>query len=213
MKLLGMYNNLLNSFGRQRWWPAKTRFEIIVGAILTQQTMWRSVEKAIARLMDKDLLDPISLSRAKYEEVEDLIRPTRFYRQKARRIIRFSRWLLEKYDASLDRFFDRPTSEIREELLTLEGIGPETADSILLFAGNRLIFPIDAYTKQISRRLGIQVKGYEGLQIFFQEKLPKDLETYKELRALIVTLGKNNCGSTPKCEDCPLQDGCNYSKT
>ena len=131
MNLIQVYQKLLKHFGKQHWWPAETRFEVIVGAILTQQTNWRSVESAIENLKSGELLNPHSLAAASLNQIEALIGHLNFFRQKARRISNFSRYLVEKY-GSLDKFFSKPTEEIREELLSLKGIGPETADSILL---------------------------------------------------------------------------------
>jgi len=136
---------------------------------------------------------------------------TGFYRQKARRIISFSQYLVAKYDGSLDKFFNRPTEQIRGELLLLEGVGPETADSILLYAADRLTFPIDAYTIRLCERLGIKEPKYELLRELFESNLPKDLETYKEFHALIDKLGKTYCKTKPQCSGCPLVNKCIYS--
>ena len=155
MGLTKIYEKLLKHFGKQYWWPAETRFEVIIGAILTQQTTWKNVESAIENLKDKELLDAHSLAPAPLDHVEALIRHTGFYKQKAGRIIYFSQYLVTNYNGSLDKFFDRPTEQIRRELLSLEGIGSETADSILLYAADRLTFPIDAYTLRLCERLGI----------------------------------------------------------
>jgi len=208
--LAQIYRKLLKHLGKQYWWPAETRFEVIIGAILTQQTTWKNVEIAIENLKDKGLLDPISLATAPLDHVEALIRHTGFYRQKARRIINFSKYLVTKYDGSLDKFFSGPQKQIRRELLSLKGIGQETADSILLYAADRLTFPIDAYTKRLCERLGIKELKYETLRKFFESNLPRDLETYKEFHALIDKLGKTYCKTKPQCSNCPLVDDCIY---
>jgi len=201
---------LLKHFGKQYWWPAETRFEVIIGAILTQQTTWKNVESAIENLKNGELLEPHSLATALLNNVETLIRHTGFYRQKARRIINFSQYLVTKYKGSLDRFFNGPQEQIRRELLSLEGIGPETADSILLYAGNRLTFPIDAYTTRLCERLGIKELDYETLREFFESNLPRDSQIYKEFHALIDKLGKTYCKTKPQCSSCPLANDCAY---
>ena len=208
MDLTKIYQKLLKHYGKQYWWPAETRFEVIIGAILTQQTTWKSVELAIKNLKDKGLLNPLSLAASAPNYIEKLLRHTGFYRQKTKRIINFSNFLVTKYDGSLDRFFNGPKEQLRRELLSLEGIGPETADSILLYAADRLTFPIDAYTIRLCERLGIRELKYEALSEFFDSNLPRDLEIYKEFHALIVELGKTYCKTKPQCSGCPLVDEC-----
>jgi len=210
MDLTKVYQRLLRRFGKQYWWPAETRFEVIIGAILTQQTTWKNVELAIENLEDKRLLEPHSLAAAPLDHVEELIRHIGFYRQKARRIINFSQHLVTKYDGSLDKFFNGSKGQIRRELLSLEGIGPETADSILLYAADRLTFPIDAYTIRLCDRLGIKEQKYEKLREFFEGSLPRDLEIYKEFHGLIDKLGKTYCKTKPQCSACPLGNECVY---
>lgn len=211
MDLTKINQKLLKHFGKQYWWPAETRFEVITGAILTQQTTWKNVETAIENLKEKGLLDPHSLAAVPMNHVEILIRHTGFYRQKARRIINFSQYLVANYDGSLGKFFNRSKEQIRTELLSLEGIGPETADSILLYAADRLTFPIDAYTIRLCERLGIKEPKYEALRELFESNLPKDLEIYKEFHALIDKLGKTYCKTNPQCSACPLVNECIYS--
>lgn len=180
MRLNQIYQKLLEHFGKQHWWPAETRFEVIIGAILIQQTNWRAVERAIENLKSEGLLNPTSLATASLERVQRLIRNLNFYRQKARRIVNFSRHLVERHDGSLDKLFGKSIEEVRKELLSLDGIGKETADSILLYAADRLIFPIDAYTTRLCKHLGVKDLKYEDLRRFFENSLPKDLEVYKE---------------------------------
>lgn len=205
-----VYNRLMGHFGRQRWWPAKTPFEVVVGAVLTQRTTWQNAELAIKRLKVAGLLHSKRLAKASLNEVETLVRPAGFFRQKARRIIRVAQYLVENHDGSLNSLVDQPTKDVRKELLALDGIGRETADSILLYAADRLVFPIDAYTRRILKRMGIvKDTNYDGVQAFLQGNLPKDLGIYKELRALIVRLGKENCKAVmPKCGSCPVGDLC-----
>ena len=210
MKPLQIYNKLLKHFGKQYWWPAETRFEVIIGAFLTQQTNWKNVELAIKNLKDKKLLDPKSLSTTPPRRVEKIIRQSGFYRQKTRRIIKFSQYLIANHDGSLEKLFRRPKEKIRKELLSLEGIGPETADSILLYAADRLSFPIDAYTIRLYGRLGIKELQQRNLKEFFESSLPKDLETYKELHALIDMQGKTYCKTKPLCHTCPIKSECDF---
>jgi len=206
-----IYKKLLKHFGKQYWWPAETKFEVIIGAFLTQQTNWKNVEIAIKNLKNKEVLDPNSLSTEPLSHVETLIRQSGFYRQKARRIIKFSQYLIANYNGSLNKFFSRPKEQIRKELLSLEGIGPETADSILLYAADKSSFPIDAYTVRLCERLGIEDVQYKKLKKFFESSLPRDLETYKEFHALIDMLGKTFCKTEPLCPTCPLTSECNFS--
>jgi len=210
MDFLLVYHKLLKHFGKQHWWPAETRFEVIIGAILTQQTTWKNVERAIDNLKAEGLLDPGALAATSLSQVEELIRHTGFYRQKAKRIVNFSQHLVSKYGGSLDKFFNRSTEEIKEELLSLRGVGSETADSILLYAADRLTFPIDAYTIRLCERLGVKETEYEELKALFEGTLPNDLEVYKEFHALIDKLGKTYCKAKPLCSECPVTDDCSF---
>lgn len=212
MKPLFIFKKLLSYFGNQYWWPAETRFEVIIGAFLTQQTNWKNAQQAIKNLKDKGLLDPQFLSTAQLSYVEVLIRRSGFYKQKARRIISFSQYLSVKYDGSLTKLFSGSKDQIRRELLSLKGIGPETADVILLYAADKLSFPIDAYTIRLCERFGIKKVQYNELKEFFESNLPSDLEIYKEFHALIDMLGKTFCKTKPFCSICPLRSECNYSR-
>jgi len=150
-----------------------------------------------------------AISQANLGELERCVRPTGFYRQKARRLRKFARYLEDKYGGDLELIYSKPLKEVREELLSLEGVGPETADSILLYAGGKLIFPIDAYTKRVYERLGAARGSYAELQEFFHSNLPRDMEVYKEMHALIVELAKNYCRkNNPLCKECPLRNKC-----
>jgi endonuclease-3 related protein len=210
MNLTLIYLKLLKSFGKQNWWPADSKFEILLGAILTQQTTWRNVEAVIRKLKMKGLLTPHSLASTPVEEVERLIRQTGFFRQKAQRLLNISKYLLTTYQGSMEALFDQPTTSLRTELLSLKGVGLETADSIMLYAGDKLTFPIDAYTLRICRRLGVKERKYERIKKTFEEQLPRDLEIYKELHALLDKLGKTYCRSKPQCIPCPLASICDY---
>lgn len=208
-RLLDIYRRLLAFYGPQGWWPAETPFEMCIGAILTQATAWRNVELAIARLKDNDLLSPGSLIAAGEEVLADLIRPSGYYRQKAARLISLDRYILSR-GSSMDWLKQEDPKELRQELLAVNGIGPETADSILLYAGNHPVFVVDAYTRRILHRLGlIQASlDYHRIQQLFMDQLPKDPALYQQYHALIVALGKEACNPKPRCGLCPLRDLC-----
>lgn len=209
MNQLQTYHKLIKNLGRQNWWPADSPFEVIIGAVLTQQSTWKNVEKAIANLKKERLLTPRAIAETSLTRLERCIRPTGFYRQKARRLRKLAVYIESNYSGNLELLFSKPLAELRNELLSLDGVGPETADSILLYAAGKLIFPIDAYTKRVYERLGLAEGDYPELQEFFHSNLPKDLEVYKEMHALIVELAKNYCSkSKPLCLECPLGRQC-----
>ena len=206
-----MYEKLYRIYGPQGWWPAETRFEIMVGAILTQQTAWRNVEIAIARLKSENLLTIRALAQAPIERIEKLAEPCGFYRQKSRRLKEMSLHLMERWNGDLDLFFNRETSAIREELLSLNGVGPETADSILLYAGEKPVFVIDGYTLRLMERYwGMRRTSYRRAQELFQSSLPQDVKLYQEYHGLIVQHGKSHCRRRPRCEGCPLGSDCTH---
>ncbi len=204
--MLKLYNKLLKEFGPQHWWPVTnknskildSRFEICVGAILTQNTNWQNVEKAIDNLIKNRMLTKEAIKNANISKLSALIRSSGYYKQKAKKLKIFA------------NFSGNVT---RENLLSLWGIGPETADSMLLYAYNKPYFVVDAYTKRIFERLGM-LKGnedYEEVRALFEKKLPKDVEIYKEFHALIVNLAKNFCKKEPLCDRCPLTEECKHS--
>ena len=195
--MIEVYEKLLNKLGHKHWWPADTPFEVVVGAILTQQTRWENVERAISNLKEKGLLDLQALSMMEAEELEDLVRCTGFYRQKAKRLKEVSTYFYEN-----PGILERPKEELREELLALNGIGDETADSIVLYAAEKPGFVIDAYTRKICRCMGIE-GNYGELQSLFEDSLPQDVPLYKEFHALIVEYGKQFCGKK-RCAECIL---------
>lgn len=211
-KIHSVYQILLDNYGKQNWWPAETKFEVVLGAILTQNTAWTNVERAIKKLKETALLDPEMLNKTKSEIIENLIKPSGFFRQKTKKIKNFLRFFIN-YDFSFEKLSKE--KNLREKLLKINGIGPETADSILLYALELPYFVIDSYTKRLSFRLGIinnnQIK-YEDLQSIFESTLPKDVEIYKEYHALIVEHSKKHCKKTPVCLDCPISSLCNYNK-
>ncbi|MFQ6135964.1 MAG: endonuclease III domain-containing protein [Candidatus Hydrothermarchaeales archaeon] len=211
-ELLDIYDALSKHFGKQNWWPAETPFEVIVGAILTQNTAWQNVVVAIDNLKAMDLLSPDDILNVKGEALEECFRPTGYFRIKAKRLKNFITFLFDEFDGDLDNLFSLSKEELRAKLLGVNGIGPETADSIILYAGEKTTFVIDAYTKRIFGRLSmVGDVGYEELKQFFEDNLPKDVELYKEFHALIVVLGKNYCKAKPLCEECPLGYICNFA--
>jgi len=207
-RLMEIYRRLYGRFGPQGWWPADGPFEVIVGAILTQNTAWRNVERAIENLKGEGLLDPWALLKVDEEELAALIRPAGYYNVKSKRLKAFIRYFCEKYQGDLGKMFGRPLPQLREELLKVGGIGPETADSILLYAGGRPVFVVDAYTRRVLGRHRIIGEGatYQEVQELFMENLPQDVELFKEYHALFVRLGKTYCRPKPLCEGCPLED-------
>jgi len=206
-QLLEIYKLLFDRFGPQHWWPGETQFEIIIGAILTQNTSWKNVEKAIANLKAVDHMTPVALHRLTLEQLAELIRPAGYFNIKACRLRNFLDWLFENYEGQLENLEKIDTVRLREELLAVKGIGPETADSILLYAFNRPIFVIDAYTARVMCRHYLAELGidYSQLQDLFQSNLPQDVELFNEYHALLVHVGKDFCKPTAKCSGCPLE--------
>jgi endonuclease-3 related protein len=198
---------LFDTFGSQKWWPGRTRFEVIVGAILVQNTSWTNVESAIRTLKEKRLLTAAGIARTPVDQLAVLIRPSGYFRQKARKLHEFVHFLNKKHDGSLDRMFATPTAELREQLLGVHGIGPETADSILLYAGKHPVFVVDAYTRRILERheLAPSKSSYEVIQGLIEKSLPADVALFNEFHALIVHVGKHFCRpKAPNCSACPL---------
>jgi endonuclease III related protein len=171
----GYYQTLFSAWGRQHWWPARARFEVIVGAYLTQNTAWTNVEKALENLRHARLLTVTGIRRTPLSRLENLIRPSGYFRQKAQRLKTFVCFLDKRYGGSLQRMFARPTAELRDELLMLNGVGPETADSILLYAGNHPVFVVDAYTRRIFERHGMvsDTAGYDEIRLLFEHALSR----------------------------------------
>jgi endonuclease-3 related protein len=207
--LTDVYRRLFDAFGPQHWWPGETPFEVIVGAVLTQNTSWQNVERAIHNLREADLLESKALYDVPVEELEELIRPAGYFRVKAGRLRSLLAFLVEEYDGSLDAMFQTGLPDLRERLLAVHGIGPETADSILLYAGQLPTFVVDAYTHRVFARHGwINFEtDYHGIQDYIQGELPQEVPLYNEFHALIVRLGKDFCRKTnPKCTECPLRE-------
>ena len=201
-----IYDRLFDRYGPQHWWPGETPFEVIIGAILTQSTAWTNVEKAIANLKSEGLLDAVSLDEIATDKLALLIRPSGYYNAKATKLKAFVERLRDEHGGGLDKLFALDTGDLRKELLSIHGIGPETADSILLYAARRPVFVIDAYTKRIIERLGLAPSSdsYEAFQRLFTDNLPPDEGMFNEYHALFVRHGKEVCRKTPKCDICCL---------
>lgn len=201
------YNALFTAFGPQHWWPGKTPFEIIVGAILVQNTSWTNVERAIANLRRARLLTPAAVEQASPATIENLIRSSGYFRQKARKLKSFCSFLRYQYSGSLKKMFAQPTAVLRQQLLSVFGIGPETADSILLYAGGHPVFVVDAYTRRMLTRHGWtgERATYEDLRWIFERQFPGETARFNEFHALIVQTGKRYCRTRePLCGECPL---------
>ncbi len=213
-RLSEIYNILYKIYGPRNWWPADSPFEVIVGAILTQNTSWENVEKAIANLKKKRKLSPRQLYRIKISELSSLIKSCGYHNIKAKRLKSFIDYLFKNYKGSLSNFFSNSTGNIRKQLLAINGIGPETADSILLYAAGKAVFVVDAYTKRILERQGL-IKpnaSYEQIQRLFENNLPKRSKLFNEYHALIVEHAKWVCKKKPICSECALRKWCSLIK-
>ena len=206
-KLLEIYRRLYHAFGPQRWWPGETPFEIAVGAILTQNTNWGNVEKAIENLKRDEVLNVESINNMKTERLASLIKPAGYFNVKAKRLKAFISFLRNEYHGSLKRMKKEEMQTLRVRLLQVHGVGPETADSILLYALEKPVFVIDAYTKRIlSRHILMEYdKSYEEFQKIFHSFLKRDVKLFNEYHALFVRLGKTYCRKKPICKGCPLE--------
>ncbi|MDA8159889.1 MAG: endonuclease III domain-containing protein [Desulfobacteraceae bacterium] len=203
-----IYDRLLARFGPQHWWPGETPFEVMVGAVLTQNTAWSNVEKAIANLKGQGLLDPARLFALPPPLLAEQIRPCGYFNLKAARLHNLLSLIAGRFDGDLDRFFATPLASLRQQLLEVKGIGPETADSILLYAAGKPIFVVDAYTHRLLSRHGLiaeEEADYHQIQALFMDALPADPALFNEYHALIVRVGKEYCKKTgPRCGECPL---------
>lgn len=206
--LLNIYHKLYNAFGPQHWWPAKTPFEVIVGAILTQNTNWQNVEKAIANLKKEKCLSPSGFKKIPLKKLARLIRPSGYFNIKAQRLKEFIKFLYSEYNGSLADMTKENLSRLRKKLLEVKGIGPETCDSILLYALNKPIFVVDAYTKRVITRHNIlnNHSTYHQIQDLFINTLPRNTRLFNEYHALFVKIGKRYCKKTPDCSGCPLEE-------
>jgi endonuclease III related protein len=205
--LRAYYDALFAAHGPQHWWPGRTSFEVIVGAILTQNTSWTSVEIAIRNLRREKLLTPQAIEAVSFTRLARLIRSSGYFRQKAKKLKCFVRFLRSEYGGSLRKMFHTPTAALREKLLGVHGIGAETADSILLYAGKHPVFVVDAYTRRLLERhqLATAAESYEEIRELFERSLPSEAPLYNEYHALIVRTGKEYCRTrNPRCSECPL---------
>jgi endonuclease III related protein len=201
------YNSLFTALGPQHWWPGDTPFEVIVGAILTQNTSWKNVKIAISNLQSAGLLSPAAIEKAPMRRLQRLLRPSGYFRQKARKLKAFCNFLREEYGGSLKRMFAAPTIALRPKLLGVFGIGPETADAILLYAGRHEVFVVDGYTRRMLSRHGWigETAKYDDVRWMFERQFPGEVQRFNEFHALIVKAGKQWCRARdPKCDECPL---------
>jgi len=206
-QLTDIYQRLYENFGPQHWWPADSPLEVMIGAILTQNTNWKNVEKAIGNLKQASLLDAERLNQTEPEQLAELIRPAGYFNIKAKRLKAFIRWLCVNYDGDLQYLREQSADQIREQLLSVRGIGPETADSILLYALEKPVFVVDTYTARILGRhhLITPPVEYTEIQALFEGALPRKLKLYNEFHALLVCCGKEFCKPKARCCNCPLQ--------
>jgi endonuclease-3 related protein len=202
------YQRLFDAFGPQHWWPGETPLEVMIGAVLTQNTAWTNVERAIDNLRDASLLDAHRLHALPAEELAELIRPAGYFRLKARRLWNLLDLIVTGYDGSLEALFSLSQQDLTERLLSVNGVGPETADSIVLYAAQMPAFVVDAYTARVLKRHGwIEPEaGYHDIQALFVENLEEDVQMFNEYHALLVNVGKTFCRKSPRCESCPLCD-------
>lgn len=209
-----IYQRLYKRFGTQNWWPAETAFEVMVGAVLTQSTSWKNVEKAIANLKQAKALDPFAINAMEPGELAQLVHPSGFYKVKTARLRALCKWFEGEWGGRVENFKrEKNTLEIRRQLLQIYGVGEETADSILLYAMGRPVFVIDAYTKRVMSRLGVETSGnsYQSCQKLFMDNLPLDVVLFNEFHALFVRLGAVVCKKTPLCGSCCLREVCAFA--
>ncbi len=205
-KINRIYELLLAAYGPQHWWPGETPFEMMVGAVLTQNTNWKNVEKAIANLRSRGLLSPEALHRLRPAELAELIRPAGYYNIKAKRLGNLVRFLVEEFAGDLGAMRRLSAGELRERLLSVNGVGRETADSIALYALEKPTFVVDAYTARVMHRHGLidETADYDEIKETFESNLPLDAKMFNEYHGLIVRVGKLHCRKRPVCEGCPL---------
>ena len=203
-----VFHRLLDRLGHQGWWPGESPWEVMIGAVLVQNTAWKNVERALENLRTAQLLDPHQLAATDSAELAELIRPAGYYRRKAARLLNLMRFVVDQYDGSLAALQRADLLSLREQLLGVNGIGPETADSILLYALNQPVMVVDTYTHRIFARHGwVEYDtDYHALQEHLASELPSDAAVFNELHTLLVHVGHHHCKPKPKCEDCPLCD-------
>ncbi len=210
--LLELYQRLFRRYGPQGWWPGDGPFEVVVGAILTQSAAWRNVELALARLKQAGLWSLDTIHRCPQEYLAEVIRPSGYYNAKARKLKAFAAHVFEEHGGDLDHFLRQDMDELRRQLLSIYGVGPETADDILVYAAGLPSFVIDSYTRVILDRMGLAPAagshGYESYQALFHAALPTDAPLFNEYHALLDQHAKQTCGRKPACAGCCLQDLC-----
>jgi endonuclease-3 related protein len=202
-----VYEQLLSAFGPQHWWPGESPFEVLVGAVLTQNTSWKNVARAIDNLRDADVLSAASMYNLAPDELAELIRPAGYYRLKAKRLRNLLELIMREHDGSLEAMFATDLTTLREQLLSVNGVGPETADSICLYAAEMPTFVVDAYTARVLKRHGwIEPEAdYYAIKEHFESQLDDDVQLFNEFHALLVRVGNQHCRRTPKCDGCPLE--------
>lgn len=211
---LDLFRTLFAEYGEQHWWPGSGSLEVIVGAILTQRTTWHNAARAIDGLVARGLLSVDGLCSAPIDSVAVAVRPAGCFRSKARKLKAFATRVVERHGGELDGLLALPTHALRQELLGIHGIGPETADAILLYAAGRPVFVVDAYARRLFARLGV-LKGdetYDQIQRALMSALPEDVDLLNEFHALIVRHGKERCRSRPVCDGCPLAGLCRHAR-
>jgi len=203
---MDIYEAMFTRWGEQHWWPARTHMEMIVGAILTQNTAWKNVERAIARLRKEQALTIQTIDQTSAEQLAEWIRPAGYFNIKAKRLQAFTTLVTQEFNGRLQKLFNLPTPDLRETLLSVNGIGPETADSILLYAARRPCFVVDAYTRRVLSRHGwiSEQATYDEVAALICQHIPEDIRLYNEYHALIVRLCKEHCKTKPNCALCPL---------
>jgi endonuclease-3 related protein len=202
-----IYELLLEAYGPQHWWPAESPLEVLVGAVLTQNTNWHGVEKAMANLKHHNLLNPLRLQATPTEDLAMLIKPAGYFNLKARRLKNLIAFIIGAYSGDLEKMGQADSSRLRKELLAVNGVGPETADSILLYALQKPVFVVDTYTYRVMSRHGLigSEVSYDELQELFTQHLPLEVELFNEYHALLVRVGKLHCQRKPRCQGCPLE--------
>ena len=226
-----IYNKLYSHFGKQYWWPVtlegdtipkyhkniklneKQKLEICFGAILTQNTNWKNVEKAIIQLNKNQLIDINKIIKINNKKLAKIIKSSGYHNQKAKKLKNFCSFLFNNYDGNIENFFKNDIVNLRNELLSINGIGPETADSIILYAAKKPIFVVDTYTKRIMNKISYKEETYDELQNLFMNNLELNEKLFNEYHALLVELGKNICKTKPMCNKCPLNKMCDYYKS
>jgi endonuclease III related protein len=209
-----IYTRLMTGYGPQHWWPAESAFEMMVGAILTQSTAWTNVEKAIDNLKQAQALSPEVIRAMSFSELAEIIKLSGYYNVKSRKLKSLVYWLGEAFADNIDNMAKCETSDLREQLLSVYGIGPETADSILLYAAEKPVFVIDTYTRRIVSRIGLMKEedNYNDYQKLFMTNIKADVTIYNEYHALLVQLAKDACNKKPLCHKCCLKDICSFAR-